>query len=348
MEEMVILGIVKDDRYLDHKTGPVHPESPRRLRAVYQMLMKDAPDGIIYVTPRMATLEELEMVHTPSYIDRVLNTAGHNISSLAPDTPTSSRSYMSAVLAVGGCLMALESIMSGQCQVCFSLVRPPGHHALPGRAGGFCIFNNLAICAMYALKKYSFERILIVDFDVHHGNGINDIFYQDPRVMYISTHDPALYPYSGDWSECGEGMGAGYTINMPVSKELNDVELYFLYRRILDEVMDRFSPQALLIGAGFDAHRDDPIGRGNLSGEFFRWITSLFIQIKKRQEDLPIIFALEGGYDPEILRECVKDVIYTLVGEKDDPLPSEDELHRVGEIMERLREIHSGYGIWIS
>ncbi len=331
------LGIVRDDRYLEHKTGPIHPESPRRLRAVYRMLDKESFKDIMYIKPRMATLEDLELVHTPSYIDRVLSTAEHKMSSLAPDTPTSSSSYLAAVLAVGGCLEALDRVVAGECDMCLALIRPPGHHALPGRAGGFCIFNNLAVCARYAINKHSFERILIVDWDIHHGNGINDIFYEDKSVLYFSTHDPGLYPFTGDWKDSGEGEGKGYTINMPVGRKLNDIQLYSLYSFVLRRIMDNFSPQALLFAMGFDSHQDDPIGRGPLKGEFFIWISRLIVEIKKAHPGLPILFSLEGGYEPELLRDCTRNVISVLTESRFPELPQERDdvlgfLDKLGEI----------------
>ena len=267
------VGIIRDERFLEHKTGHVHPEHPNRLQAIYRMLNSDFPNGLLEIKAEPATLEQLELVHTPSYIDKVLKTADHTLSSLAPDTPTSAKTYEAAWLAVGGCLKGLDALLSDQCDVCFALIRPPGHHALPDRAGGFCIFNNLGITARYAMIEHGLRRILVIDWDTHHGNGLNDLFYGEKDVLYLSTHDIGLYPYSGDWEETGKGEGQGYTINLPIPRELEDHEFLHLYQQILSPLFERYSPELVLVAAGFDALHDDPVGRSKLSEKAFTGLT---------------------------------------------------------------------------
>ena len=249
------IGIVRDMRYLEHKPGLVHPESPSRLRSLYRMLDKDFADKVITIDPEPATLEQLELVHTPTYIKQILSTAGRDFTSLAPDTTVSANTYLAAWLAVGGCLKGLESVLSRDCRATFCMVRPPGHHALTDRAGGFCIFNNLGVAAKYALEHHGFKRILIMDWDIHHGNALQDLFYKDKRVLYLSTHYMGWYPHTGDWEETGEGDGLGYNVNLPVPKDMEDDDIIHIYREVLTPVVRRFRPQLIFVAAGFDAHR---------------------------------------------------------------------------------------------
>lgn len=339
-------GIVRDERYLEHKTGHIHPDQPKRLRAVYRMLDTDFASGLINIEPEPASLEHLELVHTPVYIDKVLKTAEHDSTSLAPDTPASARTYLAAWLAVGGCLKGLDALISGQCDVCFSLVRPPGHHALPDRAGGFCILNNLGITARYALKHHGFQRILIIDWDIHHGNGLQDLFYEEKEVLYLSSHDTLLYPYTGDWQEIGEGEGKGYTINLPIPRELQDREILHLYRKILGPVVRRFRPELLLVGAGFDAHYQDPIGRSQLTEQAFRWLTSLLLDLRAEVHHPPLLFALEGGYHPRALTNSVREVLKVLTTEENRGILPGEVTPRMAKLVEKARRIHAKHGVW--
>ena len=252
------VGVVRDERYLLHQTGLVHPERPGRLKAIYRMLDKEFSQSVITVEPELATLEQLELVHTPSYIRKILRTAEREFTNLAPDTPVGSLSYTSAWLAVGGCIKALQVLLSGRCDACVALVRPPGHHALPERAGGFCIFNNLAVTARYAVERHGFRRILIIDWDIHHGNGIQEIFYEDKVVLYFSTHYMGWYPHTGDWDETGVGEGLGYNVNIPVPKNLEDADLLHVYAKILGPVMRSYKPELILGCSGFRWTQERP------------------------------------------------------------------------------------------
>ena len=340
------VGIVRDDRYLDHKPGHTHPEHPNRVKSIYRMLDSDFPEGLIPIEPAPATLEQLELVHTPSYIKKVLKTADHGYTSLAPDTPASAKTYLAAWLAAGGCIKALEALLGGDCQVCFSLVRPPGHHALPDRAGGFCILNNPAIAARYAVKHHGLRRVLIVDWDIHHGNGVNDLFYEDDRVLYFSSHDTLLYPYSGDWEQAGGNGGEGYTVNVPLPRDLTDEEFLCLYREVVGPVIKRYAPQLILVAAGFDGHHEDPVGRSRLTEKAFGRLTSLFLDLREKTGGAPIQFILEGGYDPRSLAGSVREVLRVLTGNEtygDVPGGGTDRVH---EMVNRVRGIHGKYGVW--
>ena len=187
------VGIARDERFLEHKTGHLHPEHPKRLTSIYRMIDQEFTGKVIDFKPQPAALEHIERVHTPGHIRQMLKTAELRLTSLAPDTPVSATSYLAAWVAVGACLQGVDYLIAHECDAFFALVRPPGHHALPDRAGGFCLFNNIAIAALYAIEKYKLERILVIDWDIHHGNGIHDFFYEDRRVFYFSTHDLMLY-----------------------------------------------------------------------------------------------------------------------------------------------------------
>lgn len=340
------VAVVRDDRFLAHKTGHAHPENPARLKAVYRMLDREFARELIYLTPRLATLEQLELVHTPVYINKVLKTAEHDFTSLATHTPVSAQSYLAAWLAVGSCLSGIEALMSGRCGICLCLVRPPGHHALPDRAAGFCVFNNLAISARYAIQQYGVRRVLIIDWDVHHGNGLQDIFYKEKAVFYFSTHDMLLYPFTGDFSETGSGEGTGYTLNIPLPRETDDNDLLYVYRAVLGPLLAAYRPQLILVSAGFDAHQQDPMGRLNLSAAVFGRLTELVISLAKDENAPPILFSLEGGYEPGALADCVREVLKSLTAEcrAADDAPNPTPLGE--QLVARVRQIHAAFSVW--
>jgi acetoin utilization deacetylase AcuC-like enzyme len=342
----VNIAVVRDDRFLSHKTGPSHPENPARLKAVYRMLDREFAQGLIYLAPQLATLEQLELVHTPVYIKKVLTTAEHDFTSLAASTPVSAKTYLSAWLAVGSCLAGIEALLNGRSDYCLCLVRPPGHHAQPDRAAGFCVFNNLAIAARYAIQKFGVQRVLIIDWDVHHGNGIQDIFYQEKAVFYFSTHDPLLYPFTGDFAETGSGEGTGYTLNIPLPRDIADSDVLYIYQAVLTPLLAAYRPQLILVCAGFDAHRQDPIGRLKLSSELFGRLTDLILGLRLSGNKPPVLFSLEGGYQPKALAECVRDVLKSLMtGPRAIHAPAAES--RLGaQLVEKARQHHFAHGVW--
>ena len=340
------VAVVRDDRFLAHKTGHAHPENPARLKAVYRMLDREFANQLLYLTPRLATLEQLELVHTPVYINKVLKTAEHDFNSLATHTPASAQTYLSAWLAAGSCLAGIDALMSGRCRICLCLVRPPGHHALPDRAAGFCVFNNLAISARYAIQQYGVQRVLIIDWDVHHGNGIQDIFYQEKAVFYFSTHDMLLYPFTGDFSETGSGEGSGYTLNIPLPRETGDDDLLYIYRAVLGPLITAYRPQLILVSAGFDAHRKDPIGRLGLSAAVFGRLTELVISLANGENAPPILFSLEGGYEPGALADCVREVLKTLTAGNRFPDDSPNATRLGEQLVAKARQIHAAFSVW--
>jgi len=343
----MLTAIVRDERYLDHMPGHTHPEHPSRLRTLYEMLDENSPGELLAIPAQMATLEELELVHTPTYVKKVLKTAEQTHTNLSPDTPACSKSYLSAWLAVGGCLRALDALMARKCEACFCLVRPPGHHALPDRAGGFCFFNNLGIAAKYAMKLHGLRRILIIDWDIHFGNGIQELFYADPSVLYFSSHDMLLYPFSGEMEETGEGDGTGHTINIPLLRTFEDGDVLHIYDEILTPVIRRFRPELVLVAAGFDGHREDPIGRSRMTGRGYGNLTRLLLKMLSEAGNPPLLLTLEGGYNPRALTESVREVLAALV----DPKPESPSRVSFGPeaeaLVARVRQVHKPYGIWV-
>jgi acetoin utilization deacetylase AcuC-like enzyme len=340
------VGIVRDERFLEHKTGHLHPEHPNRLVAIHRILDEGVGEGLIDMEAEMATMEHLELVHTPGHIKKVLKTADQEFTSLAPDTPASAKTYLAAWLAVGGCLRGLESMLTGTCDVCFALVRPPGHHALPNRVSGFCIFNNLAITARFAAKRHGFQRILIVDWDIHHGHGLNDLFYTEKGVFYFSTHDTLLYPYTGDWGDVGEGEGRGYTVNIPLPRDMEDPDMLSLYERTLGPIILRYEPELILVAAGFDAHRDDPVGRSRLTESVFGDLTRLLLRLGAEIGQPPLLLALEGGYDPPALARCVREVLIALLQEDGAERAVAQKTARASELISKAREAHEPFAVW--
>jgi acetoin utilization deacetylase AcuC-like enzyme len=307
-------GVVKDRRYLEHVMDPGHPESPERLREIYQGIEEEEMKGRVLakVKPRAATREELEMVHSPGYIDLIASTAGKPYVRLDGDTSTCEKSYEAALLAAGGFLELIKVVMQEKLDNGFALVRPPGHHAERDRAMGFCLFNNVAIGAHYALKNFPLQKILIVDWDVHHGNGTQNSFYEDPRVLYFSTHRYAFYPGTGAATEVGRGRGEGFTVNVPLSPGAGDTEYGIIFEKILKPVALEYQPQLILVSAGFDTHYNDPLGGMEVTERGFARMTQILMEIAAATTEGKLAFTLEGGYNVAAERRSVKAVIEEL------------------------------------
>ena len=340
------VGVVRDARYLEHKPGLVHPESPGRLKSVYRMLDRDFADKLMTIVPEPATLEDIERVHTPAYIDQILSTVGRDFTALAPDTYLSARTYEAAWLAVGGAIKAMESVVSGECRAAFALIRPPGHHAAPDRAGGFCIFNNIGIVARRAVESHGLNRILIIDWDIHHGNAIQDLFYDDNRVFYLSSHYMGWYPHTGEWEETGEGPGTGYNVNIIVPKNLRDDDIVHIYREVLGPVFRSYKPELVIVAAGFDAHERDPLGRTKLTENAYRWLTQMVLQWCDATKNAPLMFSLEGGYDNRALAASIHEVLDVLVpeGRREKVPVIKTDVGR--EVLRKVFEIHRKYKVW--
>ncbi|MFP4082160.1 MAG: histone deacetylase [Candidatus Aminicenantes bacterium] len=308
-------GIVKDRRYMEHNMGSFHVENPQRLDVIYRMIDGEISFPYVEIEPREAHQEEIEMIHSSSYIQTIKETSGKDRVILDPDTATSSRSYQVALLAAGGLLKALDFIMDQKVSSAFALVRPPGHHAEASRAMGFCIFNNIAIGAQYLIKKYGLERVLIVDWDLHHGNGTQHSFDRRSDVLYFSTHQFPHYPGTGSWNETGSGQGEGFTVNVPLTGGKEDQDYLFIFKNILSPVASAYRPEFILVSAGFDIHEADPLGGMRVSGNGFGALTSELLSLAHQHCEDRILFTLEGGYDLQGLKEGVKQVLLHMAGE---------------------------------
>lgn len=307
-------GIVKDWRYMDHDMGAFHVESPQRIHAVYTMLEKEVSFPYMEIEPRPAKEEEIEMVHSASYVRSIKETSGQERVHLDPDTSTSARSYETALLAAGGLLKAADLAVEGKIQNGFALVRPPGHHAEASRAMGFCLFNNVAVAAEYLIKKHGLSRILIVDWDLHHGNGTQHSFYDRRDVLYFSTHQFPYYPGTGDWDETGRGDGEGFTVNVPLAGGKTDEDYLFIFRKILSPIAAAYKPEFILVSAGFDICQADPLGGMRVSEQGFGALASELLGLARNLSSDRILFTLEGGYDLNGLRQGVKQVLLHLGG----------------------------------
>jgi acetoin utilization deacetylase AcuC-like enzyme len=292
-------GFIYHPAYLDHDMGPGHPESPNRLRAIIQQLKRSGTAGRVKsIEPRKAEDEWITQIHSPSYV-AALNT--HRPSSgrvsLDPDTSMSPGSLSAAYLAAGGALSAVDAIMAGEVEHAFCAVRPPGHHAEAARAMGFCLFNNVAIAARYVQKQYGVSRVLIVDWDVHHGNGTQHSFEQDPSILFFSTHQFPHYPGTGRATERGTGAGEGFTINVPMDAGAGDEEYHAIFVNVLLPAAEAFKPEFVIVSAGFDAHRDDPLASMGVTETGYSDLTDLVAGIAKRHAQGRLLSALEGGYN---------------------------------------------------
>jgi len=336
------VGIVKHQIYLEHVTDDFHPENPERLVHIYAMLDELGRDGLAYVEPRMATHEEIALNHDISYINFVAETKGKVQRRLDPDTVTSPKSYEAALMAVGGFLELGDALFAGKVDNGFALVRPPGHHAERGKAMGFCIFNNVAVGARYLINKYALKKVLIVDWDLHHGNGTQHSFYDDSDVLYFSTHQHPYYPGTGWYDEIGSGKGKGYTINVPLSHGMGDADYVHVFQEIVTPVARAWKPEIILVSAGFDIHRSDPLGGMSVTESGFTKMTKILTNLAEEVCDGKILFALEGGYDLSGLTNSVKAVILQLrktplYVQDDKEIPSPSVQQTVQQVKQVLR-----------
>jgi acetoin utilization deacetylase AcuC-like enzyme len=306
-------GVVRDNRYLLHRPPEGHPESHRRLEAIYAML--DEPDmqgEYQLIRPRLATAEEIQWVHSAEYTQWVAATANKPLSRLNPDTYASADSWTAARLAAGGLLQAVAEVLDGNLINAFAVVRPPGHHAEHSRAMGYCILNNVALAAVFAQRAFGLKRILIADWDVHHGNGTQHAFERDPSVLFFSVHQYPLYPGTGLFTETGFGPGEGFTVNVPLPKGYGDGEFVAIFERLLRPLAFEFRPDLILVSAGFDCHAGDSQGGMRLTAQGFAALTRCLMMMAASLCDGRLVLVLEGGYHLGALSESVKAVLREL------------------------------------
>ncbi len=363
-------ALIYDPIFLEHLTPAHHPEQPQRLERAMQYLRGLGwlqREGLVQVRPRAATVDELAAVHERAYIQEVEELCRQAAQAedgndseqlmLGTDTYVSARSYEVARKAAGAPLTAIDAILHGQADNAYCLVRPPGHHAVAEAAMGFCIFNTVAVAARYALDAHGLERVMILDYDVHHGNGTQEMFYDDPRVLYISLHQSPFYPGTGHSEERGEGAGLGTTINIPLPAGAGYETYEPIFRQVIAPATDRFNPQLILISAGFDAHWRETQNDSGLAQPGMLLSTAGFFQLNKILLDLAnticqgrIIMVQEGGYDLEAIASCVATSINQLLGDDaavDACGPAPHQPYRLNSdvLIAELRRIHqlTGY-----
>lgn len=304
-----------DPIYTKHKTGWGHPEKPERLEAINNAIMTTSYyNDLIKIIPSLPDMKYIEMIHSKEYIQRVEKQIKNGISYLdSMDTEVCRQSYEVALFAVGGSLNMCDAIMTKTAINGFCAIRPPGHHAEYDYAAGFCIFNNIAIAAKYLQSKYRIKKIAIVDWDVHHGNGTQHSFELDSSVLYISTHQYPHYPGTGASSEIGTGNGKGFTLNIPMHAGSGDAEYYAAFNNLIIPKLNEFKPDVVLISAGFDAHRSDPLSSIRLSSDAFAEFTRMIKTVAHNYSNDRIIAFLEGGYDLHSLSESIVMMMNVLV-----------------------------------
>jgi acetoin utilization deacetylase AcuC-like enzyme len=339
----VTTAYVYDPLYLKHDE-PTHPENSCRLESTMRHLREAALlERLKRVAARDAAVEEVGAVHRPSYIQEIRAAAEGRQGWLDMDTYVGPHSYAAALRAAGGLLQAVQAVLQGEADNAFALVRPPGHHAVAGRAMGFCLFNNVAIAARYALREFGLERVLIVDFDLHHGNGTQDAFYEEPTVLYFSTHQYPHYPGTGHYQETGRGAGQGYNVNVPLPAGVGDVGYERVFAEILVPVARRYKPQLILASAGYDAHWADPLGGMLLSVSGYASMARTLVALAAELCQGRLVLTLEGGYNLEALAASIAATFGVLLGDEqvEDPLgPARRKEQPVEQAISAVRRVH--------
>jgi len=334
------VGFYDHPAFREHDAGPGHPERPERLDAVRRGIRDVGLEPRLrMMTPREATRDELGTVHTAGHIDRVAATDGRTIR-FDPDTQAGPRSYAAAQLAAGSVIDATDRVLAGEMDRSFCAVRPPGHHAEADRAMGFCLFNNVALGAARALAS-GLTRVAIVDFDVHHGNGTQRIFEDDPRVLYVSTHAYPFYPGTGGLDEVGLGQGEGFTVNLPLPGAMGDAEYARIYREVVTPVVRSFDPELVLVSAGFDPHRDDSLADMAVTDRGFAAMAASCLAGASGAAEGRAIFVLEGGYDLDGIAASTGQVMRVLLGETVET--GRDSAPRIDSLIGVFRKHHGQY-----
>jgi acetoin utilization deacetylase AcuC-like enzyme len=338
------LAIALDKLFIDHDNGFGHPESQERLLAIIDMLKyTKLLDEVAKIEPRDATKDEITLVHTSEYYDKIASTRGRPKVFLDADTSTCPVSFDAAVRASGSMLSSIDSVLDGEAERAFPLVRPPGHHAESDRAMGFCLFNHIAVGGAYLTKIKGLNRVIIVDWDLHHGNGTQHTFYDTPNVLYFSTHQYPFYPGSGASSEQGQGEGTGYTVNVPLPPGMGDGEYVKIFNEILGPITDQYKPEFILVSAGFDTFYDDPLGGMKVTPEGFAKMTRFLTDTAQKHCGGKIVFILEGGYNLDGLWISTKEVIEELLDKRRSSYESPEGPTEADLITDRIKKDYSEY-----
>ncbi|MBA3870318.1 MAG: histone deacetylase [Anaerolineae bacterium] len=335
-------------RYTEHHLAG-HPEHAGRIRAVWTELDKTGLSTRMQKIDAPAVAEEWILnVHTPKYLELLHWIEQHppqtGVHHLDPDTYAGATSFEIAKLSAGGVVQAVDEVLSGRVNNALAAVRPPGHHAMPDHAMGFCLLGNVPIATRYAQKQFGIERVMIVDFDVHHGNGTEAMLYDDPTTLFISSHQYPFYPGTGALTDTGTGKGTGYTINIPLAAGHGDNSYAAFYEQIIWPAAERFKPELIIVSAGFDAHWLDPIAGMRLTLTGYAHLTRELIKMAEKFCDGKIVFAMEGGYNLDALSHGMANVAYALLGDDavSDPLglPRDQREPDVKPLINQLKQIH--------
>ncbi len=336
-------GYVYEQIFTKH-TWPNHPENAKRLAAIMNYLTeKDILPQLTQIPSREAKISELQLCHHPLYIEMVEETCRFGGDMLDADTYATKFSFEAASHAVGGLIELCLAVMRGELDNGFALTRPPGHHATPNRAMGFCLFGTVAVAARAVQKTLGLERVAIVDFDVHHGNGTQDILYEDPHILFVSSHQYPFYPGTGSINETGVGLAGGTIVNVPLSVMMGDECVQQLYGEVVFPLIRRFEPQLILISAGFDAHWDDPLANIGLTLTGYHWLCKSLIDLAAEICQGRIVFTLEGGYNLQVLAPGVGNTFRALMGNGtvDDPLGISPWVEPdVSNLLHQLKLVH--------
>jgi acetoin utilization deacetylase AcuC-like enzyme len=320
---------------MGHFPGRHHPERPERIGALIEMTEQLKRPNLKFYSPRMASAEELELCHGPAYIETVAQTSEVSRCDFDPDTHSSAETWTTTTLAAGGVLTAVEAVAAGDVDNAFALVRPPGHHARPDTAMGFCFFNNVAIAAKWLVEKRGLQRVLVLDWDVHHGNGTQEMFYESPQVLYMSTHQYPFYPGTGYFDEIGTGEGLGFTVNAPMPATFGDSDYLAIFDELLMPIARQFRPEFVLISAGFDCHHRDPLGGMRVTEDGFTGMARRMKRVAAECCDGRLVAVLEGGYDLQALAESARAVIDEFGREADEPIAAVNPGERAAPLLDR-------------
>ncbi len=334
------VAVAYDGIHLRHEVAR-HPEQPGRVEAIWQRLSADDRlDGLQQLAPRAAVDAELELVHPASHIDYVRRLDAGGGGRIDADTRVVPGTFAAATHAAGGTLASVDAVLGREADAAFAVVRPPGHHATAAQAMGFCYFNNVAVAAAYGRRNHGVQRIAVADYDVHHGNGTQDLFWDDPDVLYLSLHQYPFYPGSGHWRETGGPGAEGTTVNVPLQAGCGDAEYLRVFDRLLLPLIERFQPELLLVSAGYDAHADDPLAGMDVSTAAYGAIVRRLRAVADATCGGRLVATLEGGYDLDDLAASVEASIDALT----EAAPDYEPAPAAGETFERyldgLRELH--------
>ncbi|TFH46518.1 MAG: histone deacetylase [ANME-2 cluster archaeon] len=337
------VGFVYHADFLTHDTGS-HPENAGRLVDIMDGLEKTGLiDSLIRIEPILANIEQIRYIHSSDHIQMVKDFSSIGMP-LDPDTPTSEHSFKTALLAAGGVIAAVDAVIGGLDSV-FALVRPPGHHAEPDRGMGFCLFNNVAIAARYAQVK-GLEKVLIVDWDVHHGNGTQKAFYEDDSVLYFSIHQHPHFPGTGRINEVGAGKGEGFTINVPLPHGAEDADYKYIFDQILIPAARQFKPDIILVSAGQDGHKNDLLSGMNLTSKGFSQMTQAVKSLSAEMCGGKLVLALEGGYDYNALAESIVTIFRVLLGEAEFGPETGIASGSTVQIVEQVKKMHRDFWVF--